>query len=189
MAKIFRHNFYFIQNCTFLARQFSLKWWLKIHFSEYLFRWIFEHLFEEHEWEWRRFRRISFPILENFGAGDNVLSQWRIIFPEKNYTGDNLLSDWCIEFGCSDLSEFWQMTFLPGDWMNNIYPHPQRQIAISTFHNFRSQDWVNMIQGSRRLLSTKTILKCRIFIQHASSPELEPESRYCQNGRFPRESY
>ena len=50
-----------------------------------------------------RFRRISFPILENFGAGDNVLSQWRIVFPEKIYTGDNLLSDWCIEFGCSDL--------------------------------------------------------------------------------------
>ena len=73
-----------------------------------------------------RLNKLSQNLISNPGK---LLRWWQRFISVKdciswkNYTGDNLLSDWCIEFGCSDLSEFGQMTFLPGDWMNNIHPH------------------------------------------------------------------
>ena len=68
--------------------------------------------------------------------------------------------------------------------MNNIRPH---QITTDRNFNISQFPFSGLSEHDTRL--GKASLQCRFFIQHESSPELEPEARYCQNGRFPRESY
>ena len=161
MAKIFRHNFCFIQNCTFLARQSVSFHWnggltsisVNICSAEYLniclrsMNEIEQGFAESHFQSWKTLVLVTtfYPC-----EGLYFLKKFTLVTTFYPIDASNLGAR---TFQSSDRWHFYQET----EW--TIFVHiKSQQIAISTFHNFRSQDWVNMIQGSRRLLSTKTIL-------------------------------
>ena len=159
MAKIFRHNFCFIQNCTFLARQSVSFHWngglksisVNICSAEYLnicLRSMNESGFaESHFQSWKTFALVTTFYLSE---GSYFLKKLTLVTTFYPIDASNLAAR---TFQSSDRWHFYQET----EW--TIFAHiKSQQITISTFHNFRSQDWVNMIQGSARLLCNAEFL-------------------------------
>ena len=148
MAKIFRHNFYFIQNCTFLARLTSVSFhWngglksisVNICSAEYL-----------------NICLRSMNEIEQ-GFAESHFQSWKTLV---------LVTTFYPSEGLYFLKKFTLVT--------TFYPIDASNLAARTFqssdrwHFYQETEWTIFIH-----IKSQQIADRRFFIQHASSPELD----------------